>query len=588
MHLHRLIPADQFIPLSTQTELDKYNIDNILMAVIQQKKIITINSDGPEPLYKWDTIRPNIHMVDALLKAEKTYVSPPMITIKKEANTDVPERIKKTELIEQPTIKESEKIVPEILRPYQITGIKNIFNKWREGKRSILFQMPTGTGKTVLFNEIVKAGFEKKRKVLIVVHRIELVEQITNKLITKGINVGQIIAGIPLDYSKIVQVASIQTLSRREYPEANLIIIDECHHAKASSYKLLWDIYPDAKFLGVTATPCRLSGEGFDDLFDELIVSMSVSEFINNGFLAPVTHFACSTPDLSQVKTSKGEYSNEMLSNVMSDNSIMKDVVESYKEKCFGKSAIVFAVNIEHSKEIIQKFKSEKISAEHIDAKTPKEERERILRNFKNKIIQVVSNVEIITEGFDFPECEAVILARPTKSLSLYLQMVGRVMRPAPGKAEGLILDNAGLWKEHGLSIIDREWSLEGIKKKKKISSASEIALDKDGIIKEINRNKPNEIKGLKLVPLTFDLKRLLLFEEYAINAKFKGHKILSAYYRYLEYVTEGGKQITRGEFEYCKKRLNYLNNLVDSSLKFNPNFWRKQEYDLFGNVLKK
>lgn len=471
----------------------------------------------------------------------------------------------------------------EKLRPYQHEGITNIFNSWREGKRSVLFQMPTGTGKTVLFSEIVRMGFEKERKILIVVHRIELVDQITQKLKSKGVQVGLIVAGKNSDYSKIVQVASIQTLSRREHPEANLIIIDECHHTKAETYKNLWDIYPDAKFLGVTATPIRLSGEGFDDLFDELIISMPVQKFIEQGYLVPITHFVCSNPNLSQVKQRQGDYMTKMLSDVMMDNSVMSDLVESYKDKCLGKSAIIFAVDVEHSKQIVERFKNAGISCAHVDAKTAKQEREQILSDFRNGIIKVVSNVEIITEGFDFPECEVVQLARPTKSLSLYLQMVGRVMRPAKGKKEGIVLDNAGLWLEHGLSIIDRDWSLEGTKRQRKNGSlpTKEIAMDEDGKIREVNRTRPSEVKGLKLIPLTFELKRLLTFESYLSNAKTRNHNLLSSYFQYKKDLEDMNKKITRVEFEYMRTRLNYFNEKAEPDKRFKSGFWFIQEKEL-------
>ncbi len=328
--------------------------------------------------------------------------------------------------------------------------------------------MPTGTGKTVLFSEIVRKGHEQQKKILIVAHRKELIEQIEGKLKNYGVEAGIIMAGVKPDYSKIVQVASIQTLSRRDHPEANLIIIDECHHAKADSYKQLWSIYPNAKFLGVTATPIRLSGEGFNDLFDVLVPSMSVSEFVRQGHLSNVKHLVCSHPNLKDVKKQRGDYVTEMLKNVMLDEGLMGNLIESYRKKAWGKSTIVFAVDVEHSQSIVERYKSAGIAAEHIDANTPKVDRNNILAAFKRKEINVVSNVEIITEGFDFPECEVVQLARPTKSLSLYLQMVGRVMRVAKGKEHGFVLDNAGLWLEHGLSTIDREWSLEGVRKRKK------------------------------------------------------------------------------------------------------------------------
>jgi superfamily II DNA or RNA helicase len=310
---------------------------------------------------------------------------------------------------------------------------------------------------------------------------------------------------------------------------------------------------------------------------------MPVQKFIEQGYLVPITHFVCSNPNLSQVKQRQGDYMTKMLSDVMMDNSVMSDLVESYKDKCLGKSTIIFAVDVEHSKQIVERFKHAGISSAHVDAKTAKQEREQILSDFRNGIIKVVSNVEIITEGFDFPECEVVQLARPTKSLSLYLQMVGRVMRPAKGKKEGIVLDNAGLWLEHGLSIIDRDWSLEGTKRQRKNGSLPirEIAIDEDGKIREVNRTRPSEVKGLKLIPLTFELKRLLTFESYLSNAKTRNHNLLSSYFQYKKELEDINKKITRFEFEYMRKRLNYFNEKAEPDKRFKSGFWFIQEKEL-------
>ncbi len=439
--------------------------------------------------------------------------------------------------------------------------------------------MPTGTGKTVLFSEIVSLGFNKGKKILIVVHRKELVDQITNKLLSLEIQLGLIVAGKKTDYSKIIQVASIQTLSRREHPEANLIIIDECHHSKAETYKKLWEIYPEAKFLGVTATPVRLSGDGFDDLFDELIESPSVDYFIQNKFIVPIKQLVGAIPDLSGVKKRQGDYMTSMLSNVMLDADLMVNLVESYKKHALGKSTIIFAVDIEHSKSIVDRFREADISSEHIDSNTPKDIRASILEQFKTKKIEVVSNVEIITEGFDFPECEVVQLARPTKSLALYLQMVGRVMRTAPGKLEGIVLDNAGLWLEHGLATIDRTWSLRGsAKKKSSFDTGGVIGLDEDGAVREVNRFRPHEVEGLELISLTEELDRLLNFESFLQVARTNNYKMLYAYHRYLEILEKNKTPLTKYEFEYIKKRLLKVKKDFSIDKHFSSGFWYHEE----------
>lgn len=444
------------------------------------------------------------------------------------------------------------------LRDYQVDGIKKIFEAWDPKKsnlKNVLFQMPTGTGKTTVFSEIVRKAQIKNKNVLIVVHRTELVEQIAERLKSFGVSVGIISAGNMAEPDKAVQVATIQTLSRRSYPPADIVIIDECHHSKAATYKILWEIYPDARFLGVTATPVRINGEGFDDLFDVLIPLGKLSYFIEKKYLANIKQCVSGTPDVTKVKQKMRDYDLQMLKNVMMDNSLMANLVDSYKKKALGKKTIVFAVDIEHSKSIADRYSKEGISSAHLDATTPKQERKSILDKFRTGEIMVLCNVDIVSEGFDVPDCEAVQLARPTKSLVLYLQQVGRCMRPSTNKEFGIVLDNAGLWLEHGISYVDREWSLQGIEKSKKKSGVEKIiGIDEEGRIREIKRVP--EADGLELLELTEELERLLVFESILRNAIQNNHKLISSVYRYSEYLTAKKINYTDVEVDYCYKRL--------------------------------
>jgi superfamily II DNA or RNA helicase len=445
------------------------------------------------------------------------------------------------------------------LRQYQKDGITKIFNAWdpkKDNLMKVLFQMPTGTGKTTVFSEIVRLAQKKNKNVLLVVHRTELVEQIKDRLANFEVEAGIITAGVKPEPNKAIQVATIQTLLRREYPQADIVIIDECHHSKADTYKTLWEIYPNARFLGVTATPVRLNGDGFADLFDVLIPLGKLSYFIKDGFLAPIKHRVCGIPNLDNVKQVRRDYDLQMLKNVMLDNSLMADLIKSYQKYANGKKAIVFAVDIEHSKSIVDRYLEAGINAIHIDANTPKQERKEKLAQFKNGTIKVLCNVDIVSEGFDVPDCEVVQLARPTKSLVLYLQQVGRCMRPAEGKEYGIVLDNAGLWLEHGISYIDREWSLEGIKKHRKVVNPKDVVtIDEEGRIRELKR--PPEADGLELIELTEELERLLIFESYLTQAIAKEHKLVSAAYKYFDYLQENSKSITEYEIKYAHKRLN-------------------------------
>jgi superfamily II DNA or RNA helicase len=310
---------------------------------------------------------------------------------------------------------------------------------------------------------------------------------------------------------------------------------------------------------------------------------MPTSRFIEQGYLVPFSHYVQANPDLSKLKTSKGDYVTKMLSNVMMDNKVMMDLLDSYKEKCNGMTAIVFAVDVEHSKDIASKFNSAGIIPRHLDAKTPTGERVQILSDFRSGRVKVISNVEIITEGFDFPECQVVQLAGPTKSLSLYLQMIGRVMRTAEGKKEGIVLDNAGLWLEHGLSDADRIWSLKGINKKRRngLREINELAIDKEGVIKAVTRFRPEEVKGLKLIPMSEEFRRLVMFEDLLKIAIENERKLLYPYFQYIKYlIRHGHAKLTNIELEYIKKRLNYFNHESRSmsEKRYKPGFWVNQQ----------
>lgn len=391
------------------------------------------------------------------------------------------------------------------LREYQIKGISDIENDWKNC-RSILFQMPTGTGKTTLFCEIARkftTELYPNKKVLIITHRTELVEQTFNRLLNDfHLASGIISANYIGIQSSPIQIASIQTLVRRSEHQKDifsLVIIDEAHHALASTYKKLWEFYPSSKFLGVTATPIRTNGDGFVDLFDKLITSDSIKWFIKNNHLSDIKYFASHAPDVSNIKIKAGDYDETELSEVMQDKAVMADLVQSYIDFTPGKKIIVFAVNRTHSAKIVEKYNSSGYPAKLIDSLTPKDERQDIVNDFRNNKFKILCNVNIFTEGFDCPDVDAVQLARPTKSLTLFLQQVGRCMRPHENKQYGIVLDNAGLWKEHGLPKMDRNWSLNGYEKNI-CPSQKEIIGIKDNSNRE--NNEPQESRSIQLVEI--------------------------------------------------------------------------------------
>jgi superfamily II DNA or RNA helicase len=394
------------------------------------------------------------------------------------------------------------------LRPYQIESVNKILTEL-EKRDSVLLQMPTGTGKTTIFSEIIKKwsiDVYPGKRILVLVHRKELVTQIIDRLKQFGILAGRIQAGHNANLLLQIQVGLIQSLNnpQRLPDNISLIIIDEAHHTPSKSYRKLLNHYSikSPKVLGVTATPYRLSGESFKDLFDKLITSSSISKFIEDGWLSPIKHLATALPDFSSVRIRNKEFVEEDLDLILRSEKVMAELIESYKKYGENKKSIVFALNKAHSKDIVERFIKDGITATFIDSDTPHFERDKIVNSFKLGEFKILCNVNIFTEGFDCPDVEVVQLARPTKSFSLYLQQVGRVMRPLEGKRYGLILDNACLWKEHGLVTQSIKWSLNGIEKKEQISK---IATKNNKNIIQVEGILPTEIIGLELVEIKDD-----------------------------------------------------------------------------------
>jgi superfamily II DNA or RNA helicase len=350
------------------------------------------------------------------------------------------------------------------LRPYQKQLIDNINARWEAGDRRVLAQLPTGAGKTVCFSELARQFLDVGESVLILAHRKELIIQAKDKLeAITGLPCGVIKAGYPVSEIFPIQVASVQSLIRRKrFPAAGLVIVDEAHHSISKTYTDIMAAYADSKILGVTATPCRSDGQGFKYLFDSLVVGVSPSQLIEDGHLSGFRVFRSSSKiDTKGIRKVGGDYNQGQLEDAA--RKITGDLVTTYQKYAEGKSNLVFAVSIEHSKEIVQAFKAAGISAEHVDGETDDLERDRIFARFRSKETMVLSNVNIATEGTDIPGIEAIQVARPTMSLILHLQMLGRGLRPSPGKEHCIIIDHSDNWAKHGLPDEDREWTLEPV-----------------------------------------------------------------------------------------------------------------------------
>lgn len=361
------------------------------------------------------------------------------------------------------------------LRKHQIEAKGKIFDAW-DKYDSVMLQMPTGTGKTYLFTSIVNdllAAYKEAHQdihILVVAHRMELLDQISATLSRFGIAHGFIQGAREQHLWKRVQVASIMSLlTEKNYyntlrQKFDYIIVDEAHHSLADTYIKLFELFPDAKKLGVTATPWRLNHESFLCLYQTLIVSPQISWFISNNLLADFDYVSIKPNsdiqrlvDRSEVADT-GDFANADLDNTFNNQRIRSKVYESYKRFADGRKGIIYAINKRHAAKIAELYSSHGINAVAIDCDTPNEERQELIAKFKAGEITVLVNVEIFTEGFDCPDVSFIQLARPTKSLALYIQQVGRGLRIVDGKEKTIIIDNVGLYNYFGLPDANRKW----------------------------------------------------------------------------------------------------------------------------------
>jgi DNA repair protein RadD len=350
------------------------------------------------------------------------------------------------------------------LRQYQINIINDARALMAAGHRSMLIQAPTGSGKTMLTAHMLKTAAEKNFSSWFLVHRRELVKQSVRTFDAVGVRHGVIANGFFEDNRPLVQICSVQSLARRLHKvrPPKLIIWDECHHVAAGSWSKIFKSFPDAFHIGLTATPERLDGTGLGTWFKHMIKGPSVSSLIDNGYLSKYKMFAPTRTSLAGVHTRMGDYVKSELSSLMDKPSITGDAIREYQKRCAGKRAVVFCVSVEHSKHVVSQFNAAGIPAQHVDGESDPLERDGAIRNFESGRTLILSNVELFGEGFDLPAIESSILLRPTQSLGLYLQQVGRALRPSPGKEFATILDHAGNCDRHGLPDDEREWSLMG------------------------------------------------------------------------------------------------------------------------------
>jgi DNA repair protein RadD len=360
------------------------------------------------------------------------------------------------------------------LRPYQAQAIAEARRAYAERNRAVLMVMPTGAGKTFTASTVVQGAAQRKNTTWWITHRRELASQASQTFYSLGIPHGLIQAGHMSDPRAVVQVASIQTIARRvdDLPEPALIVFDETHHIGAATWDALFQRFPAARILGLTATPWRLDGTGLGHWYSAMVEGPSTAELIADGSLSPYRLFAPPAPDLSGVATAAGDYQRGALAQAMNKPQIVGDAIGHYADLCPGKRAVVFAAGVENSRNIAAQFNAAGILAEHVDGSMPVDARDAAVARFRSGETLILSNADLFGEGFDVPAIEAAILLRPTKSLSLHLQQVGRALRPAPGKTEAIILDHAGNSLIHGLPDDPREWSLDDREKRRRAAPA--------------------------------------------------------------------------------------------------------------------
>ncbi len=371
-----------------------------------------------------------------------------------------------------------------ILRPYQTEALletRATLTRLRADEKPMraILHAPTGAGKTVISSAIIQSAIQKNRRVIFLAHRKELITQCSGKLDDLGVPHGIIMGAHPRSLPHLpVQVASIQTLVgriKKKPMQADLIIIDECHRATSKSYQDVVNRFPGATVLGLTATPERSDGRGLGEIFEEIIPVSTVRALIDQGYLVPARVFAPVKPNLDGLRIVRGDYDETEMASLMDQADLVRDVVAHWQKLAAGRTTVAFAVNIRHSKHIRDSFRADGVSAEHLDGKTPDRERDAILARLASGETQVVSNVGILTEGWDLPRASCCILARPTMSTGLYQQMVGRVLRPFAGKNDALILDHAGCVHEHGLPDEPRQYSLEGVKRRRRKAGQARV-----------------------------------------------------------------------------------------------------------------
>jgi DNA repair protein RadD len=369
------------------------------------------------------------------------------------------------------------------LRAYQVQVKDDVQHAVETGRRRVLAVAPTGSGKTLVASEIIQAAVDNGERVLVLAASREIIRQTSIKLYGYNIDHGIIQAGLVANPQRPVQVASIQTLwtramrlDRMPLPPADLLVIDEAHHCPAQTYRKIVAQYPNAVLLGLTAAPCRGDGRGLGGIFDIIVECPQVPELIRQGYLVRTRVYAPVDPDLRGVETRQGDYVESQLAGRMDRDNLVGDIVSHWHRYGERRRTVCFAVNVAHSIHIRNEFLKSGVKCEHIDGSTPKPERDAALARLASGETELITNCMVLTEGWDLPAVSCGILARPTKKMGLYRQMIGRLLRPAPGKFNAIVLDHSGAVFRHGFCEDPVEWTLDPEKRAASPAHAARLA----------------------------------------------------------------------------------------------------------------
>lgn len=360
--------------------------------------------------------------------------------------------------------------MPE-LRDYQKRVIDSVRSEAANGKKRILVVMPTGAGKTITSSVLVSGAAEKGNRNLSLLHRRGLVDQMIASFTEMGIETGCIMAGKEHDLERQCQVASIWTYARRLnldddihnrfFVESPFVLVDEAHHIMSKTFQKVLKRYPNSFVVGLTATPTIANGSGLGKFFDSMVDVVTMKELLDGGYLVPGEYYGPTDPDLSALKIVQGDYEKKGMDEQFNKPLIIGDVVDNWLKYAFDKQTMVFAINRKHAKALCREFVSKGVNAEYLDAHNDDEERDDVIRRFRNGDTQVICQVALYTEGTDIKEIECLVIARPTRSIGLWRQILGRGARPNSGKENFMVLDHGGNVKRLGFYEDEMNWSLD-------------------------------------------------------------------------------------------------------------------------------